>query len=133
MTTVVEMLTRAARQCSVNAPSSWLTSTDDDHSELRDVFMPDTVDDILERVDVPSPVGKQVTITGTGVVNYALPSDFKRLVRDNSAVYDEQLDRIILPITSDGQWTYLRDVGTTGIARYYRLAGYEGNLSLIHI
>ena len=50
MTTVVEALNRIARQCSIKAPSSWVSATRDDHVSLRDDFLNETVEDILERV-----------------------------------------------------------------------------------
>lgn len=129
MTLVTEALDRAARQCSVTAPSSWITATDDEHVEVRDDFLMETVDDILERVDLPSPIGAQTTIAGDGNATYALPSDFKRLARDKMAVYDITLDRIVCPVTSDGEWSRLTDIGPSG-ERYYRLTGYDGNWSI---
>jgi hypothetical protein len=51
-------------------------------------FLLETVDDILERVDLPSPIGAQIVITGTGSEDYALPSNFKRLQRDPMSVYE---------------------------------------------
>lgn len=130
MTLVTEALNRIARQCSVTLPSSWVTATRTDHVEIRDDFLLETVADIQDRVDLPSPIGKQTTITGDGSETYSLPSDFKRLARDQFAVYDVALDRPVMPITSDGQWTYTKDIGTTGVMRYYRVTGYDGNFSI---
>lgn len=130
MTTIVEALNRIARQCSVKAPSSWVTATQDAHVELRDDFLSETVDDILDRVDLPAPIGAQTTITGTGAETYTLPSDFKRLHRTELAVYDTQLDRACVPVHTDGEYTYIKDQGTAGTIRFYKLTGYEGNYSL---
>lgn len=126
-TRVVTALDRIARQCSVTPPTSWITATRLDHVEIRDDFLAETIDDILERIDLPAPIADQTQIIGTGAETYDLPSDFKRMQRDEMAVYDPQLDRRLVPITNDGEWTYLKDIGTTGIIRYYRLRGFEGN------
>lgn len=130
MTLVTDALTRVARQCSVSAPSSWLTATADEHAEIRDDFLLETIDDILERVDLPSPIGSQTTITGTGAETYSLPANFKRLYRDNLAVFDKFLDRPVCPVTTDGEWTYIKELGASIDAKYYRVTGYEGNWSI---
>jgi hypothetical protein len=127
---ITAALDRAARQCSVKAPSSWVTATQDDHVSLRDDFLLETVDDILERVDMPAPIGAQTTITGDGSETYTLPANFKRLHRSELAVYDQFQDRACVPITTDGEWTYIKDIGTAGTITYYRLSGYAGNWSI---
>lgn len=127
MTTIVEALNRIARQCSVSVPSSWAGATRTDHVELRDDFLLETIDDILERIDLPSPIGGSTTITGTGAESYNLPDDFKRLHRSNMSVYDKSQDRAGVPISTDGEWQNLTDLGVSGTTRYYRLSGYEGN------
>lgn len=124
---ISDVLNRIARQCSVTPPSSWLTATRTDHVELRGDFLPETVDDIVERVDLPQPIAGFTQIAGDGSETYSLPADFKRMQRDDLAVYDRQLDRMVQPITNDGNWTHLKDIGTAGIIHYYRLRGYEGN------
>ena len=128
--TVVSTLDRVARQVSLTAPSSWITATADEYVEIRDDFLLETVDDIAERVDLPSPIGAQTTITGTGVETYALPSDFKRVQRDERAVYDVTLQRRCIPVTTDGDWTDLKEFGAAGADRYYRVTGYDGNFEI---
>lgn len=137
MTTIVEALGRIARQCSIKAPSSWVTATRDDHVELRDDFLSETVDDILDRVDLPSPVGAQVTLStltsstnADGSRTFELPTQFKRLHRDNLAVYDVEQDRPCVPVTSDGMFDFIADTGTAGVVHYYQLAGYDENYTL---
>lgn len=130
MTLIVDALNRIARQCSVETPSSWLTTSDASAVELRDDFLLETVDDILDRVDLPSPIGKETDITGDGSVNYSLPSDFMRIKRNEFAVYDNLLDRPCIPITTDGEWTYQVDIGTAGVLRYYRVKGYDENWTI---
>lgn len=130
MTLIVDALNRIARQCSIKTPASWASATRDEHLELRDDFMLETVDDILARVDLPSPIGKQTTITGDGSQNYALPVNFKRLARDNMAVYDQLQDRPCVPIVADGDWSFITDIGTAGVVKYYRIKGYEGNYTI---
>lgn len=134
MTKITEVLDRVARQTGVKAPSSWVTATRDDHVAIRDDFLRETVDDILDRLDLASPIGQQFTITGDGSETYDITTaravDFRRLQRDQFSVYDVALDRPCIPITDDGKWTYIKDIGTTGIIRYYRLTGYEDNWSI---
>lgn len=136
MTTIVSALNRIARQCSVTAPSDWVTATSTTAKELRDDYLLETVDDIQERIDLPSPIGKRQTLTGTGSTNsdgsetFTLNSDFKRLQRDDWAVYDPLQDRQVVPITEDGKWEYLTDIGASGIIKHYRIHGYEGNYTI---
>lgn len=130
MTLVTTALDRVARQCGVQTPSSWINATRTDHVEIRDDFLLETISDILDRVDVASPIAKQTTITGDGSENYSLPADFLRLAGDQLAVYDNALDRPVMPVASDGQWTYIKDIGTTGVQRYYRVKGYDGNFTI---
>lgn len=126
MTLVTDILTRVARQVSVSAPSSWVTSSDDEHAEIRDDFLLETVDDLLDRLDMPSPIGASATVAGTGVETYDLPATFRRLHRGGFAVYEPGQNRPCVPVTDDGAWTHLQQVGATGVTRYYKLGGYEG-------
>ena len=126
MTLIVDVLNRIARHCSISAPTSWITATADEYVEIRDDFLRECVDDLLDRVDWPQPVGAQTTITGTGVATYALPSNFRRLQRNQWSVYDPQLDAPGIPVVTDGDWVELLDSGIAGADRFYRLAGYEG-------
>lgn len=131
MTLISDVLARVARQCSVDAPSQWVTATDDDAVALRDDYLLETVDDILDRVDLPAPISAQTTITGDGSETYTLPSAFKRLQRDALAVYETTTNRrACVPITDDGTWTHLKEMGTAGVERYFRLSGYKGNWSI---
>ncbi len=130
MTTIVDVLNRVARHCSISSPSSWVTATEDEHVELRDDFLRETVADLLDRADWPQPVGAQVTITGTGVATYALPADFRRLQRPRFSVYDQQLDAPGIPVTNDGDWVELLDSGVAGADRFYRITGYDGAYSI---
>jgi hypothetical protein len=109
-------------------PTSWVGATDDEYLAIRDDFLLETVDDILERVDLPSPIGAQIVITGTGAEDYALPANFKRLQRDPMAVYETTTNRrACIPVPDDGTWTHIKELGTAGVERYYRLTGYDGN------
>lgn len=130
MTTIVDALSRAALQCSISAPSSWVTAARDDHVEFRDGFFMETVDDVLGLVDLPAPIGAQQTITGDGSETYALNSNFKRLHRDDMAVYDNLRDSPCIPVTTDGRYTFVKDTGTSGVAHFYKITGYEGNFSI---
>jgi hypothetical protein len=131
MTLIIDALNRIARQCSVDTPSTWAGATDDEYLAIRDDFFLETVDDILERVDLPSPIAAQTVITGDGSEDYDLPANFKRLQRDMLAVYETTNQRrYCIPVPDDGIWTHLKELGTTGVERYYRLKGYEDNWTI---
>lgn len=131
MTLITTVLARCARECSIDEPSSWLSTTDDDHVALRDDFLLETVDDILERVDLPSPISAQQVITGDGSEDYSLNSNFRRLQRDAMAVYETTTNRrACIPVTDDGTWLHIGELGTAGVERYYRLKGYDGNWTI---
>lgn len=128
MTLVTEVLDRAARQVGLETPDSWLSATDLEYVEIRDDFLLETVDEVLERLDLPSPIGKQTVITGDGSETYDLPTDFTRLMREEAAVYETtNIRRALIPVSQDGVWTHLKAIGSTGSDRYFRLTGYEGN------
>jgi len=126
MTLIVEILARAARQCSVTPPSSWATATDQTSLEILD-FMAETADDVLERIDLTQPISKSVTITGTGGETYSLPVDYKRLQRGDYSVYERfRTRRACVPVSDDGQWQYMQELGSAGAFRFYRVRGYSG-------
>lgn len=126
MTLLTDILNRVARQVSVNAPSSWLGATDDEYLEIRDDFLLETVEDVLDRYDLPAPISTTTTVTGTGVETYALPANFLRLQRGGFAVYEAGQNRPLQPVTDDGMWQHLQQIGATGVTRYFRLSGYKG-------
>lgn len=127
MATVSDVLSRAARQVSITSPDNWATSTRLHHQELRDDFLRQTIDDILDRADLPAPIGKQTTITGTGAESYSLPDNFRRPTRDALAVYETTtLRRAGTPVWSDGAWTHLNTIGSAGSYRYIKFEGYPG-------
>lgn len=127
MTTVAAVLDRCARECSVPVPTGWAAATRLAHVELRDDFLPETVAELLDRIDLPAPIGKQTTITGDGSESYDLPSDFRRLARDRLAVYETTtLRRAGTPVATDGAWTHLNQIGTAGSERFYAIEGYDG-------
>ena len=130
MTLVTDVLERVARQVSVEPPSSWLTATAKEYMEIRDDFLLETVSDILDRVDLPAPMGASTTITGDGSEEYALPADFLRLHRAKAAVYEPSYRRVLIPITDEGTWRHLQAVGSTGADRYFKIGGYEGNWTI---
>ena len=130
MTLVVDILARVARQTSVTAPSSWLSASDPTVLELLD-FLGETIEDVQDRVDAVGPMSKNVTITGTGVETYTLPVDLWRLHRTPLAVYEQlRTRRGCVPISDDGTWQYMKDLGSAGAYRYYRLQGYDGNYTI---
>lgn len=128
MTTIVQVLDRCARECSVDPQTDWTAATDEGAVALRDDFLLETVDEIQDRVDLPDPFSgkKSLTSTDDKVGSYfSMPADFKRLHLDINAVYDTGQDRPCVPVTSDGDWTHLQEWGATGAERYYRLNGYD--------
>lgn len=130
MTELADILDRAARQISVVSPFSWLTATDDEHLEVKD-FLDETAKDLLDRYDLPSPISKAFTIPADGSETYLLPADYYRLQRDCHAVFETTTQRRPLtPVTNDGEWQHLKEIGSTGAERYYRLQGYEGNYTI---
>ena len=130
MATVVDVLNRIARHCSLQSPSSWITTNEDQFVEIRDDFLRETVDDLLDRVDWPSPISAQQIIAGTGVATYTLPANFRRFQRNPLSVYDEQLQTACVPVVTDGDWVDLLQSGIAGSERFYRLAGYPGNWTI---
>jgi hypothetical protein len=135
VTLVIDILARVARQTSVTAPSSWLPAIDETASDptIQEVldFLEETIEDVRDRVDAVGPMSKSVTITGTGAETYALPADLWRLHRTPLAVYEQQRTRRgCVPISDDGTWQYMKDLGSAGAYRYYRLQGYDGNYTI---
>lgn len=131
MTLIVDVLSRIARQVSIDQPTSWVSASDLEHVEIRDDFFLETVEDITDRCDLPSPIGKTYTLTGDGSEVYALPEDFKRLQRDRLAVYETTtVRRRMVPVTDDGFWTHLKEIGSTGAERFFRITGYKGNFDI---
>lgn len=125
MATVKDVMDKAARGCSVTPPTSWITSTALTFMELKDLLS-DTVEELLDRIDWPDPITKNTVITGTGVESYALPADFKRLTRDPLAVYETTTTRRAgIPVSTNGAWTHLQQIGSAGGDRYYRTSGDE--------
>ncbi|MGB1215040.1 MAG: hypothetical protein ACPG4X_16860 [Pikeienuella sp.] len=131
MTTIAAALDRVSRKVSVDTPDNWISTTDGEHVEIRDDFLPETVSEIQDRIDAPSPLSGSVALSTDGSETYSLPSDFLRLQRDAMSVYEStNTRRALMPVTDDGVWTHLKSVGSTGVTRYYRLSGYEGNWSI---
>lgn len=131
MTLVTTVLDRAARRCSVTPPGSWSSATNTEHVEIRDDFFLETIDNVRDRLDLPSPIGKQTTITGDGSESYALPANFLRLARDPLGVYETTtLRRAGTPVATDGLWTHLNQIGGAGAFRYYRIEGFPGEYTI---
>lgn len=146
MTLVKDVLARVARQCSISAPSSWLTAGDDEYLELRDDFLQQTAEDVLDRLDLPAPISGLLSINSINDVyspgvfqvgvydgsgQYTLPSDFRRLHRDKMAVYENGATRrACVPVSEENIWTHITGIGVAGTYRFYKLTGYEGNYSI---
>lgn len=127
---ITDVLSRIARQCGVKQPSSWVTATREDHVEIRDDFFMEAIDDIRDRVDLRTPLGTTYTLTGDGSGTYDMPENFLRLHRTDGAVYYENQDRPVYPVSTDGHWEHIEEIGASQAALYYRLGGYEGNWEL---
>jgi hypothetical protein len=123
MVSMVDVMNQAARRCKVRAPSDIVTSTAETAMELKD-FLAETAEEVLDRLDLPSPITLDVNITGTGVAAYALPNDFLRLTRDGGAVLEATMSRrVCVPVATNAAWTGLSLLGSGGASRYYRLLG----------
>lgn len=127
MATVKDVMDEAARRCKVTAPTNWVSATTDTAMLFKD-FLTETVEELLSRVDWPDPIAKDTTIVGSGVETYSLPTDFKRLTRSPMTVYETTTTRRAgIPISSNGDWTFLKTIGSAGGDRYYRTAGDDDN------
>jgi len=125
MATVAEVMDDVALECSTTPPTSWITANSGSYSELK-LFLRQTVEELLDRVDWANPLCIDYVITGTGDETYAMPSDFKRLTRDPMAVLETtNTRRPVRPVTTNGAWTNLETLGASGSERYYRLSGDE--------
>ena len=125
MATISSIMDHAARRCSIGAVTSWATSQTTTALEMKD-FLTETAEELLDRVELPDPITLDEVITGTGVATYTLPTAFKRLSRGSAAVYEStSTRRMCIPITSNGDWTYLQDIGSAAGNRYYRITGSE--------
>lgn len=130
MTTIAATLTGVALQVSVSTPASWVTATDDEHVQIRDVFLRQTVDDILDRLDLPSPIGAQTTITGDGSASYDLPAGFLRMKRSAWSAYETGLLYPCTQVPSAGEFEYIKDRGIAGAERYFHITGYDGSFDV---
>ncbi len=127
MASLATIMDRAARECSVTPPTGWVAATTLTHVELKD-FLAETAEEVLDRLDLPNPITNDVTITGDGSASYSLPSDFKRLVRDDLAVYEPtKLRRACVFVPTNGAWTHMVQTGSAGGNRYFRTAGDESS------
>jgi hypothetical protein len=126
MTLLVDILNRAALECSVSPPSSWLGAQTDTTRQLLN-YADDVRGDVTDRIDNPPPLCVLLTVTGTGAAVYSLPADFRRLQRDPYAVFERVLTRRpCIPVTTSGQWEALTASGAYGGQRFFRMIGYEG-------
>lgn len=130
MTTIAATLTGVALQASVSTPDSWVTATDDEHVQIRDVFLRQTTDDILDRLDLPSPIGGQTTIAGDGSASYDLPSNYRRMKRSAWSAYEEGLLYPCTQVASEGEFDYIKDRGLAGAERYFYITGYDGSFDV---
>jgi hypothetical protein len=129
MPKVATVMDFCARQCSLGKRSGWIADTSATALELKD-FLAETVDEVLDRLDLPSPVTRETTITGNGTAgfSYPLPIEFKRLVRDDAAVLELTLSRRpLIPVSTNGAWTAIELQNAAGANRYYRIIGDDVN------
>lgn len=126
MATVKTILDRAARRVSVRTPTDWYLANTDTALDLKDCLA-ETAREILDRVDLPSPITLDHEIYGSGGEEYALPNTFLRLTRDQLAVYENSATRrYCIHVPSNGGWTHLKQQGGAGVERYFRTYGDEG-------
>lgn len=128
MTTISSVMDDVALECAVTVPGSWIAAvTQRTYAELQSILRL-TIDELLDRVDWPDPITNDAVITGTGVESYSLPDDYRRLTFDEWTVYETtRTRRPGIPVTTNGAWTALKQYGSAGGDRFYRLAGDEGS------
>jgi hypothetical protein len=128
MTTVSEVMDEVALACGVAIPGSWIAATTKrTYLELHAILRA-TVRELLDRVDWPDPISLDSTITGTGATSYDLPAAFRRLTFDDLTVYETTTDRRpCIPVTSNGAWTHLNEVGSAGGERFYKITGNDSD------
>lgn len=125
MATIKETLDKVARRTSIVPPPSWITASALHHQAIKDA-LDETVEELLDRVDWPAPITKNVTITGTGAETYPFPADFLRFSRDDGTVYETTTTRRRgIPVPTNSDWTFLKDWGSASGDRYFRLSGDE--------
>ena len=124
MPTVAEVMNDAADTVSITIPTAWTSSTN--KKTYRDLLrcLRQTVDDMQKRADWPD-LTLDYDVAGDGSASYDLPDAFKRVSRDDLAVYETGLRRGCIPIATNGDWTYLTETGTAANERYYRISGTE--------
>lgn len=124
MTTVSSVMDDVALECAVTVPGSWIAAvTQRTYAELQSILRL-TIDELLDRVDWPDPITNDEVITGTGVESYDLPAAYKRLTFDDWTVYETtRTRRPGIPVTTNGAWTALKQFGSGGGERFYRLGG----------
>lgn len=131
MTLVTDALSRIARQCSRDEPESWVTASELEHKEIRDDFLLETVDEVLRRGDYPSPIGASYDLTGDGSDAYDLPAAFVRLDRGELSVIETFGCRdALVPVSTAGEWEWIKDQGATGLDTFFHLSGYEGSYQI---
>lgn len=127
MATVAKVMNHAAQRCSLRPPADWITNETATYSEMKS-FLIETAEELLDRLDLPDPITKPVRFTGDGTdQRHALPSDFKRLTRDEWAVYEPFRNRRkATQVHSNAAWEHLALTNTGGSERFFRLTGDEG-------
>lgn len=119
---IKDYVDRAARECSITPPASWLSSTDPTHVQFKD-FLADTVREMLNRHDWEALTSDE-TFTGSGSASFSLPADFFRVCAEDNAVYETSpMRRRVLPMPVHGDWTETETWNFTGVQRYFRLKG----------
>ncbi|WP_420959362.1 hypothetical protein [Brucella sp. IR073] len=130
MAKVSELMNRAARECRLKPPLAWVPATGQSFQDMKD-YLSETVEELQERLDWPNPITLDLTIVGSGAENYPLPADFLRVTRDELAVYEPTTTRrACIPITSNGAWSHLKQLGSAAGNRYYRIQGSDGAFSI---
>lgn len=125
MATIASAMETFALQCAIPLPNSWVANNTRTYQEAKSI-LGIVVDELLDRVDWPDPITVDYEITGDGSESYDLPEAFKRLTHDDGAVYEQfRIRRFAIPVTTNGDWTNLKKLGTGGGNRFYRLSGTE--------
>lgn len=123
MATIKQELDDAAMECGLTAPASWLSTSDATAAQFVSI-MRAVVEDVLDRHDWSGVSAEETISPVSETSSWTFPSDYERLQRDHSAVFEVSPNRRpIACVSSDGSWREMVSWGWSGAQRFYRRTG----------